>query len=89
MILLKTFAILPLSSKILLVSKRRISASPFACLLEKYGLEVDQSGLELFFVSRLSKKLFLQLFFSVRIKLCRFLYWIRSFFLLRFHSFDF
>ena len=38
----------------------RLSASPFAYLLEKYGLEVDQNGLDLdlFLVSRLSKLLY-------------------------------
>ena len=53
----------------LLFSIRRISASPFACLLEKYGLEVDQNGLDLFLVSRLSKNPFLQCFFSLTTKL--------------------
>ena len=51
------------------ISVRRISAWPIACLLEKYGLEVDQNGLDLFLVSRLSKNPFLQRFFSLTTKL--------------------
>ena len=43
---LKTFTILQSSSEILLYLIRRISPSPFAFLLEKFGLEVDQNGLE-------------------------------------------
>ena len=35
-----------------------MSAWPYACLLEKYGLEIDQNDLELVFISRLSKKFF-------------------------------
>ena len=52
----------------LLFSIRRISASSFACLLEKYGLEVYQNGLNLFHVLRLSKNPFLQRFFSLTTK---------------------
>ena len=77
---MKTFTILQLSSKTFFISIRRISASPFACLLEKYCVEVDQNGLELFFLSRLLKNHFLQHFFSLRTTLRCFLYLIISFF---------
>ena len=77
---MRTFAILRLSSEILLFSIRRICASPVECLLEKYGLEVDRKGLEIFHVSRLSKNPFLQRFVSLRTTLCCFLYLITSFF---------
>ena len=56
----KTFSNLKIPGKILLFSIRRISASRFACLLKKYDLPIDQNGLELIFVSGLSKKLVLQ-----------------------------
>ena len=56
-IIFKAFATWGLSSKVFLFSIRRISASFFACLLEKYGMKVDENGLELFFVSRLEKKI--------------------------------
>ena len=76
---MKKFAILRLSSKILSCSIRRIFASPCACSLQKFGLEVDQNGLELYFVSCFSKIYFLQRFFSLRTKLFCFLYLTTSF----------
>ena len=80
----KTFPTLRLSSKILLFVIRRTSAWPFAYLLEKCGLEVDQNGLDLFFVSRLSKIHFLHRFYSLTTKLCCFLCSITLFFVLGF-----
>ena len=77
---MKTLATVRLSSKILLFSIRSISASPYECLLEKYEFQVDQNVLELFFVSRLSKKIFLQQLFSLTIILHCFSYSVLSFF---------
>ena len=54
-------------------------------LLEKYGLQIDQNGLELFFVSRLSINSFLRRLFRLTNLRC-ILYSIPSFFDLDFIS---
>ena len=65
------------SGKILLSLIRRISTSPFACLLQKYGLQVDQNGLELSFCFKIVNKLF----FTTRVQFNNwFLYSIILFF---------
>ena len=70
-------------------SIRRISASPYECLLVKYEFQVDQNVLELFFVSRLSKKVFLQQLFSLTTILHCFPYSVLSFFNFDFMAFFF
>ena len=51
-------------------SLRKMSASPFVPLLEKYDFQVDENFLELHFVSRLSKSSFLKRLFSLTTEQC-------------------
>ena len=67
-------------------SLRKMSASPFVPLLEKYDFQVDENFLELHFVSRLSKSSFLKRLFSLTTILHCFLYYVVSSFWLRFHG---
>ena len=53
---MKTFATPRLSCKTLPFSIRRISASTFAYLLEKYGSQVDQKGFWVNFLFKIVKK---------------------------------
>ena len=73
----------------MLFPTRRISTSPFPCSLDKYDVQVDQNGLELFLFQDSQKKIFLQRLLSLTTILRCSLYSITSFFWLSFHSFVF